>query len=67
MVNTKLVRATPHRDYRPTDAARSNAFSDVILSEAEAVEAMKHIERVTDRGMARHAMHMQVLSRIVPA
>jgi len=67
MVNTKLVRATPSRDYRPDDAAQSNAFSDVILTEAEAVEAMKHIERVTDRGMARHAMHMQVLSRVVPA
>jgi hypothetical protein len=67
MVNTKLVRTTPQRDYTPRDTARSNAYSDVILTEREAVESIQYIESITDRGLARHSMSMQVLARVVPA
>ena len=66
MIDIRRVRTAPRRDFTPRDVARSNAYSDVILTEGEAVEAIQYIEKITDRGMVRHAMSMQVLSRVVP-
>lgn len=67
MVNTKLVRSTPQRDYRPSDAAIANAHNGVILTENEAVESIAYIESITDPGLTRHTLSMDVLARVVPA